>query len=120
MSVATAPIETAQIVGDRVDGGAGGLAQFGGLGRALDRMIHAADDVGAPGHLRVLDAEAGDALAAFQVDQEPGDIGGAEIDGQAQACGARRMKIRSVRPRGYARAATSRPAAGRPAGDGPR
>ncbi len=82
----------AQVMGECVDRRAGGLAQFRGVRRPLDGVIHAADDVGAPGHLRVLDAEAGDARAALQVDQEAGDIGGAEVDGKAERAAARRRK----------------------------
>ena len=74
----------AQIMGERVDRCARRLAQFRGAGGPLDGMIHPADDVGAPRHLRVLDAEAGDARAALQIDQETGDIGGAEVDGKTE------------------------------------
>jgi hypothetical protein len=71
----------AQVMGERVDRGRGRLAQFRGVGGPLDRIIHTADDIGTPGYLRVLDAEAGEARAALQVDQESGDIGSAEVDG---------------------------------------
>ena len=83
----------AEVVRQRIERGDGGLAQFArGIGSA-DGVVHAADDVGAPGHLRVLDAEAGQALPARQIDQEAGDIGGAEIDRQPERAAAGRGDI---------------------------
>src|SRR5450759_2136509 len=79
-------------MGERVDRGSGRLAQFRGASGPLDGMIHPADNVGAPHHLWILDAETGDARAALQIDQETGDIGGAEVDGKAERLAARSRK----------------------------
>ena len=81
-----------KVMGERVDRGRRRLAQFRGALRPLDRVVHAADDIGAPGYLRVLDTEADQARAACQIDQETGDIGGAEIDGEAERAVSDRRK----------------------------
>ncbi len=73
-----------EVVRERVDGGDRGGAQLLGRAAVADGVIDAADHVGAPGDLRVLDAEARDAGAGRQIDEEAGDIGGAEIDGQTE------------------------------------
>ena len=88
----------AEIVRQRVDGGHRAFAQLARGLRAADGVIHAADDIGAPEDLRVLDAEAGQALPARQIEQEAGDVGGAEIDRQAQRAAAGRGEIDRFRP----------------------
>ena len=111
----------AQVVRERVDRGRWPPGAVPRRRRTLDRVVHAADDVGAPGHLRILDAEAGDARAAFEIDQEAGDIGGAEVDGEAERPAARRRKpdqlalahVRAQRPIALRNAAGSCRAAAR-------
>ena len=88
----------AEIVRQRVDGGHRAFAQLMRGLRAADGVIHAADDIGAPEDLRVLDAEAGQALPARQIEQEAGDVGGAEIDRQAQRAAAGRGEVDRFRP----------------------
>ena len=78
----------AEVMGQRIERGDRGFAQFvaaAGLGHGV---VDPADHVRAPRHLRILDGQAGQAPAASQVDQESRHIGGAQVDGQAQA-GAR-------------------------------
>ena len=52
-----------QVVGQRIDRVDGGRAQLLGGASAPDRVVDAADQIGAPGDLRVLQAQAGQALA---------------------------------------------------------
>ena len=47
-------------------------------------MVDAADQVGAVAHLGVFYPEAGEPQSRRKIDQEPGDIGGAEIDGKTE------------------------------------
>ena len=75
----------AQIMGQSVEGCDRGSAQFVPTAGMRRGMIHPADHVGTPAHLRVLDGQGGQALAALQVDQESRHVGGPEVDREAQA-----------------------------------
>ena len=82
----------AKVVRERVDGADSRRAQFLRRVGVADGVIDAADDVGAPGNLRVFDAEAGDACPAREIDKKTRHIGGAEIDGKAERRPAGRRK----------------------------
>ena len=51
-------------------------------------MVDAADQIRAPGGLGILDSEAGDPRAVFQVQQKGGDIGGPQVYREAKAAAA--------------------------------
>ena len=61
-------------MGERVDRGDRRLAQFRRALPAPDRMVDAADDVRAPGDLRVFDAEAGEPRAACRSTRKPATL----------------------------------------------
>ncbi len=72
-----------QVVGQRIDSLQGGFAQLISGNCASYRIVDATDEVGAPGCLRIFDAQAGQAHAAFQIDQEAGYVRRPKIHGEA-------------------------------------
>ena len=74
----------AKVVRQSVERGDAGGLQFRRAAGNQNGVIDAADEVGAPGGLRIFDAKACEPRARFQVDQESGGVGGAEIHGKAE------------------------------------
>ncbi len=64
----------------------------------LNGVVDAADEVGAPGGLRIFDAEARQPRARLQVDQKAGGVGGAEIHGKAKQAAFGRRKADDLAP----------------------
>src|SRR6266536_5950258 len=82
-----------KVVRERVDREKRGVAQLTGRVFATDRVVHSADEIGAPRDLRILDAEARDRRAAVEIDEESGGVGRAEVDGESERAASRRRDV---------------------------
>ena len=75
---------TAQIVRKRIDSRDGGEPQLFRAAGGACRVVDAADEIGAPSHLWILDGETREPDAAVEIDQECGDVRRAKIDRQSE------------------------------------
>ena len=73
-----------KIVRECIDGSDGTRLQLGAA-RAPNGGREPADDVAAPGYLRILDCQVRNAPAAFQVDEKSRRVGRSEVDGKTEA-----------------------------------